>query len=103
VRRMTYTRRQGGEPIRAAMDGLTLKGVAAATRKIDPAGRGISYQLISFLRARPEVRSARETTSARTVWLLSGALGVPEDALFDAPATATPNGSAREREPAHAT
>ncbi len=77
--------------MKAAKPRFTYQSLAARTKEVDPEGRGISWQLVAFLAS---ARAwARDTTSARTVDLITQALDRPEDELFAAPAIAMPDDS----------
>jgi hypothetical protein len=60
---------------------LTLVALAERTRMVDPDGRGVSFQLISFLSTTRE--SARQTTSPKSAGLIARALECAEDRLFE--------------------
>jgi hypothetical protein len=83
--RITAQRKDGGGPLRAAMAGqeIGLQALAARTRLADPTGKGVSFQLIGFLKQAPEERHARETCEPRSARLIEDALGVPRGSLFD--------------------
>lgn len=57
-----------------------LKKLAELTREADPAGRGVSWQLISFLAS--AAWWGRDTTTLATARLIAAALGVAEETLF---------------------
>jgi hypothetical protein len=80
----TYRRIDGGRPIREALkeSRMKLTEVAAATRERDPAGRGLSFQLIASLAADDSKNWSRETTAERSARLIEAALGAQEGALF---------------------
>lgn len=75
-----------GRALRAAMaakddgKGWTIQQVADATTGVDPHGKGVSWQLVSFLTTTK--RHARETTSLRTAALIEDALDAPSGSLF---------------------
>ncbi|MFC1410355.1 helix-turn-helix transcriptional regulator [Streptacidiphilus sp. N1-12] len=75
-------RRDGGAPIREAMAaaGLKIDALAAATKAVDPAGRGVGRATIGFVVATGA--SARERMSDRAATLLADALGAPVERLF---------------------
>lgn len=75
-------RRDGGRPIRAAMDAAGLSGpdLAQATRTVDPAGKGVSPALIGFLTSTG--RSARDRCRIWSGWLIAEALRKPVQDLF---------------------
>lgn len=75
-------RRDGGRPIRAAMDAAGLSGpdVAQATRTVDPAGKGVSPALVGFLTGTG--RSARDRCRLWSGWLIAEALHSPVQDLF---------------------
>lgn len=75
-------RRVSGTAIRDAMDrrDIGLKELAARTREQDPSGRGVSWQLISFLAS--SAWWSRDTTTLATAQLIAEALGEPLEHLF---------------------
>lgn len=75
-------RRVSGAAIRDAMNrqDIGLKKLAALTREADPDGRGISWELISFLAS--DAWWGRDTTTLDTARLIATALGEPEESLF---------------------
>ncbi|MFJ6617611.1 hypothetical protein ACIQOW_08550 [Kitasatospora sp. NPDC091335] len=75
-------RRSGGAEIRQAMTaaGLTIAGLAAATRAADPTAVGISQSMVGFVTSRG--RSAREECSRHVAELIATALGRPIGELF---------------------
>jgi len=86
-------RKGGGQPIRDAMKraGLTGPALAAATRKIDPASRGVSTSTIGRLTGTG--RSARDRCELGTAWLIAEALhlrtNAPLQELFGIPTDST--------------
>jgi hypothetical protein len=106
--RVTARRKQEGGPLRDAItaSGLGLQGIAARTRDkdVDPAGKGVSFQLIGFLTQDPSVtRHARTTTSPETTGLIEKALGVPSGSLFEvieAPSRSDPQPAWEDLQPA---
>lgn len=74
----------GGTPDPA---GIGLKDLAVRTRQVDPAGRGVSWQLISFLAS--DAWWGRDTTTLPTAQLIARALGVAEESLFTREAVAS--------------
>jgi hypothetical protein len=87
-------RKDGGQPIRDAMEEADLSGpeLAGATRKVDPEGRGVSPATVGFMTG--EGRSARERFMLRTAWLVAAALRKPLQDLFVMPPSST---STKER------
>jgi hypothetical protein len=85
--RATVRRVSGGQALRDAIRnygggaGITLQALASRTRALDPAGKGVSYQLIGFLVQSGKGRQ-RDTTSPETATLLANALAVPVGTLF---------------------
>jgi hypothetical protein len=82
-------RKDQGRPLREAMSkaGLTGPDLAAATRRVDPDGRGVSPALIGFLVGTG--RSARDRCKARTGQLIAAVLDAPVHELFDMPTEST--------------
>jgi len=80
---VTARRIDDGEPLREAMfqRSVGLKALALRTKAADPVGKGISWQLVSFLATRHSW--ARDTTTLRTAHLIETALEVPEGSLFE--------------------
>lgn len=78
-------RRDHGQPIREAMrnSGLSIQGVADATRTVDPAGHGVSRSAVGVLVAQGP--SARDRCRIRTAWLIADALDQPLQNLFNMP------------------
>jgi hypothetical protein len=94
VRMEVLQRREAGKPIRDAMEELGLSGpaVAAATKEIDPEGRGISPAKVGQLAGRG--KTAKERCKRHTGELVAQVLQRPLDALFFMP---TPSMSIIER------
>lgn len=94
--RTTAQRIQGGEPLRAAMlaEGIGLVELARRTKLADPAGKGVSYQLLGFLTQDPQAsRHARDTCLPGTADMIEKALGKPPGSLFariEAPSRSDP-------------
>jgi hypothetical protein len=94
--RTTAQRKQGGQALRDAMRDahVGLIELARRTRETDPAGKGVSHQLIGFLTQDPQAsRHARETCSIPTAELLEDTLAVPRGSLFtviEAPSRSDP-------------
>lgn len=82
-------RRDCGAPIRVAMKrrGLSVERLAAATRKVDVTGRGVSKQTI--WKVAGSGAAASEGCRLRTAWLISAALRAPLQSLFDMPTVST--------------
>jgi hypothetical protein len=87
-------RKSNGRPIREAMTsaGLSIPRLAAATKVVDPLGRGVSRSAIGVLVS--QGKSARDRCRLRTAWLIADALATPLQALFDMPEAST---STKER------
>lgn len=81
--RTTARRRDDGQPLRDAMKaaGMNLQALATATKVADPAGAGVSYQLIGFLATAKKY--GRSTTTPETAELIERALGVTKGSLFE--------------------
>lgn len=75
-------RRVSAAAIRDAMfrRHVTLKGLAALTCEADPAGQGVSWQLVSLLAS--GAWWGRDTTTLESARLICKALEVPEETLF---------------------
>jgi hypothetical protein len=82
-------RKDHGKPIRSAMErrGLTGEKLAAATKKVDAAGRGISLATVSKITGRGE--TAVDKCRLRTAWLMATVLREPLQELFDMPTVST--------------
>ncbi|MFI2078633.1 XRE family transcriptional regulator [Streptomyces triculaminicus] len=82
-------RKSNGQPLREAMRAAGLSGpkLAAATRHIDPQGKGVSAAAIGFITGCG--RTARERCRPRTAQLIADALGHPVHELFAMPAPST--------------
>ena len=90
VHHMTNLIRKGdGQPIRDAMRAAELSGPAlsAATKRVDPRGKGVSPAAIGFITGRG--RSAQDRCRLRTAWLIADALDVPLQRLFAMPTVST--------------
>ncbi|GGP55501.1 XRE family transcriptional regulator [Streptomyces abikoensis] len=87
---MSHLLRKGdGQPLRDAMQAAGLSGpkLAAATRLVDPAGKGVSAAAVGFITGRGQNAQAR--CRLRTAWLIAEALGQPLQSLFSMPAVST--------------
>jgi len=75
-------RLDSGRPLRAAIaeEGLSIPKLAAATKAIDPEGRGVSQSLIGFLCSTG--RSQRENCGDHNGALIAAALKRPPGRLF---------------------
>lgn len=75
-------RRSGGAPIREAMAaaGLKINDLVAATKTVDPTGRGVGRASIGFLVATGA--SGRDRLSDRAAELVAAALSAPVEHLF---------------------
>ncbi|MFJ4847605.1 XRE family transcriptional regulator [Streptomyces sp. NPDC088733] len=82
-------RREAGKPIRDAMEELGLSGpaVAAATKEIDPEGKGISAAKVGQLAG--QGKTAKDRCKRHTGELVAQVLHRPLDALFSMPTTST--------------
>lgn len=85
----TLLRKGDGQPLREAMNlaGLSGPALAAATRRIDPAGRGISPATVGQLAGRG--KTARTQCRLRTAWLIAEALDERIHRLFVMPTPST--------------
>ncbi|MCM2427347.1 XRE family transcriptional regulator [Streptomyces sp. RKAG337] len=80
---MTNLFRKGdGEPIRKAMRAAKLSGprLAAATRVVDPEGKGLSAAAIGRITGKGQ--TAQEGCRLRSAWLVADALDEPLQHLF---------------------
>lgn len=75
-------RLDNGAPLRAAMTeaGLSVRALAAATKTIDPAGKGVSNALVGHISG--EGASARDTIEDANALLIAETLRKPLDSLF---------------------
>lgn len=82
-------RKSDGQPIRQAMHraGLSGPALAAATKEIDPTGKGISPATVGKVTGTG--KSGRDTTRLRTAWLMATALRTPLQELFHLPGVST--------------
>ena len=82
-------RKSEGQPLRAEMrrQGLTLDELAEKTRKVDPAGRGVSPATIGRLTGAG--RTARNRCELHTAWLIAEGLDARMHALFSMPSHST--------------
>ncbi len=76
---------------------LSLHALADRTKELDPAGRGVSFQLIGFL-VKEGGKSTRETTSARSAALIAMALDCQEDVLFTRGSSLIPECSTQNKD-----
>ncbi|TJZ55576.1 XRE family transcriptional regulator [Streptomyces piniterrae] len=85
----TLIRKADGQPIRDAMRAAGLSGPAlsAATRLVDPRGKGVSPAAVGCITGRGV--SAQDRCRLRTAWLIADALDVPLQRLFAMPTTST--------------
>ncbi|TBO60057.1 XRE family transcriptional regulator [Streptomyces kasugaensis] len=85
----TLIRKSEGRPLRAAMKAAGMSGpkLAAATKVIDPGGRGISPAIVGRLAGRGA--TARERCRPRTARLIAEVLHQPLNSLFVMPASST--------------
>ncbi|WP_394425532.1 XRE family transcriptional regulator [Streptomyces sp. SGAir0957] len=88
-------RRRDGQPLRDAMTraGLSITALAEATKRVDPAGKGISAAAVGRLAG--QGKTARESCELRTAWLVAEALhmetSAPLQDLFAMPTPSTSN------------
>jgi hypothetical protein len=89
-------RRISGAAIRDVMDrqDIGLKKLSSLTREADPEGRGISWELISFLAS--DAWWGRDTTTLASAQLIASALGVPERDLFTRETVVSRRGAAQD-------
>lgn len=86
-------RKDDGQPLRDAMKaaGLSIPGLAEATRRVDPAGKGVSPSTVGHITGRG--RTARERCELETAWLVAEALhqetNAPLQDLFAMPPRST--------------
>jgi hypothetical protein len=92
-------RKGEGQPLRDEIEsqGLTLDQLAEKTRKVDPAGRGVSPAAIG--RIAGTGRSARNRCELHTAWLITEGLDARIHALFSMTTDST---STVERSRSHA-
>lgn len=80
---MTHLFRKGeGQPLRDAMTAAGLSGpkLAAATKVVDPEGKGISPAAVGQITGRGKTANGR--CRLRSAWLIADALGSPLQHLF---------------------
>lgn len=67
-------RKEDGQPIRAAMAraGLSIPALAEATKKVDPAGKGVSPATVGRLVG--QGKTARTPCELKTAWFVAEAL-----------------------------
>ncbi|MFI1938368.1 XRE family transcriptional regulator [Streptomyces purpureus] len=84
-------RKDHGKPIRSAMErrGLTGEKLAAATKVVDAAGRGISLATVSKITGSGVTAAEAERFRLRTCWLFALAIQEPLQDLFDMPSVST--------------
>lgn len=88
-------RKADGNPLRAAMHraGLSIPALAEATKRVDPAGRGVSAATVGRLAG--QGKTARESCELRTAWIVTEALhretNTPLQDLFAMPGSSTSN------------
>lgn len=86
-------RKDDGRPIRDAMAraGLSIPQLAKATRRVDPAGKGVSAATVGRLAG--QGKTAREHCELRTAWIIAAALHqevvTPLQDLFAMPTDST--------------
>ncbi|MFF9643646.1 XRE family transcriptional regulator [Kitasatospora aureofaciens] len=87
-------RKGNGRPLREAMASaeMSIPQLAAATKAVDPDGRGVSRSIIGALVSRGSF--TRDRCRLRTAWLIATALDQPLQSLFDMPGAST---STKER------
>ncbi len=87
---MSHLYRKGeGQPLRDAMRAAGVSGpeLAEATRRVDPAGKGVSAAVIGFLTG--QGASARERCRINTAWWICEALDEPIQRHFSMSAAST--------------
>ncbi|NUS26118.1 MAG: XRE family transcriptional regulator [Streptomyces sp.] len=88
-------RKDDGKPLRAAMAraGLSIPQLAEATRRVDPAGKGISPATVGRLAG--QGKTARGSCELKTAWFVAEALheetNAPLQDLFAMPTGSTSN------------
>jgi hypothetical protein len=86
-------RKADGKPLREAMAraGLSIPQLAEATRRMDPAGKGVSAATVGRLAG--QGKTARESCELRTAWVVAEALhketNAPLQDLFAMPTGST--------------
>ncbi|SDM76235.1 hypothetical protein SAMN05444921_1137 [Streptomyces wuyuanensis] len=82
-------RKSDGQPLRDEMrrQGLTLDQLSEKTRKVDPAGRGVSPAAIGRITGKG--RTARDRCELHTAWLINAALDARIHRLFSMPPHST--------------
>lgn len=86
-------RKDDGRPIRDAMAraGHSIPSLAEATKKVDPAGKGVSPATVGRLAG--QGKTARESCELRTAWFVASALheetNAPLQDLFAMPTHST--------------
>lgn len=82
-------RKDDGQPLRAAMAraGLSIPALAEATKRVDPAGKGVSAAAIGRLAG--QGKTARSACELKTAWFIAEALHAPLPDLFAIPARLT--------------
>ena len=82
-------RKGDGQPLRDEMkrQGLSLDGLSARTRQVDPEGRGVSPATIGRLTG--QGRTARARCELSTAWLITEGLNARIHALFSMPTHST--------------
>ncbi|MFI7010026.1 XRE family transcriptional regulator [Streptomyces sp. NPDC050145] len=97
-------RKSDGQPLRDAMQaaGLSITGLADATRRADPKGKGVSSSTVGRLVGRG--KTSRDSCDWRTAWVIAEALHertpAPLQDLFAMPShlTVTVERSSRDAE-----
>ncbi|MFF5980896.1 XRE family transcriptional regulator [Streptomyces olindensis] len=86
-------RKDDGRPLRAAMAraGLSIPGLAEATKRVDPVGKGVSAATVGRLAG--QGKTARNVCELRTAWIIAEALHAevvtPLQDLFAMPSPST--------------
>lgn len=96
-------RKDDGRPLRDAMAraGLSIPALAEATRRVDPAGKGISAATVGRLAG--QGKTARTACELKTAWFVATALHEETNApLQDLFAMPTPSTATVERSRSHA-
>lgn len=78
-------RKDDGRPLRDTMAraGLSIPQLAEATKRVDPAGKGVSAAAVGRLAG--QGKTARSTCELKTAWFIAEALHAPLPDLFVIP------------------
>lgn len=82
-------RKGNGKPLRDAMErhGLSAPQLAAATKRVDITGRGVSVATVYKLTG--SGKAAADECRLRTAWLMTAAMDEPLQGHFDMPSVST--------------